>query len=394
MNFIRKISVIFCFLFIVNFQSVFSKNFGKKTKSKVSVPQTISVTNEPSKSKNSEETISKISGIKVEGIDPKKVSKINLSEPKISEISEGSKSISLEPSENMKEPETTKISKKSRKKQVIDEIKVFVSSQSDSAIILKSDVEKPGLDGASRNLRDLVIEKLMLFDAKKLNIKTTDEDIDKMLANIKKRYNLSEQDFRSLQTDEFKAQLNKNTTLDRLLDFRVPSKRIPVSTQDVEEYLEKNPKKEESKLVLTNVVVETTDSLDELKDKLESEEFLKSLKWGDSFEIEEAKLDEDKKSWKDKNIDDIVLIDRADNGFEITKIVDKIEAHFVPLYFDEAKKDMNKQLFAEAEQLMRKERYEKDLEAYSKDLLKKASLEFTHESDKEEVLNPKKLKNS
>ena len=71
---------------------------------------------------------------------------------------------------------------------VLNEVRAIVYGPASTALILTLDI-KPTLERRPRNLRNLVLEELMLIEARKMKMPITEEDVDRNLKQIQKLAN-------------------------------------------------------------------------------------------------------------------------------------------------------------------------------------------------------------
>ena len=71
---------------------------------------------------------------------------------------------------------------------IVNEIVAIVYSIEANEPILLSDLQA-GIDGQPKTLKDVVLERLILLDARKYKITVTDEEIDRFLAQLLKQNN-------------------------------------------------------------------------------------------------------------------------------------------------------------------------------------------------------------
>jgi peptidyl-prolyl cis-trans isomerase SurA len=113
-------------------------------------------------------------------------------------------------------------------------------------------------------LRELIDDEILRRRAEKLGLLATDEDVDRKLSEIKSPYTKEEFDARlkekKITLDDFKRDLRRSLTVDKVLNKEVTSK-INVSDQDIAEYY--NAHKSEFNLIepqyhLAQILVTTT----------------------------------------------------------------------------------------------------------------------------------------
>ncbi len=125
---------------------------------------------------------------------------------------------------------------------IIDRIVAVVNGD----IITLSEVQKINAVYSSQNIRrdalnDLIEKRLILQEAKKLGIKTTDDELKDAIEDIKRKNNIDDTGFMSLLAkegvtlEEYKANLKDQLTIGRLIETEVRSK-IVVTDKDISDY--------------------------------------------------------------------------------------------------------------------------------------------------------------
>lgn len=125
---------------------------------------------------------------------------------------------------------------------IIDRIVAVVNGD----IITISEVQKLNAVYSSQNIRrdalnDLIERRLILQEAKRLGIKTTDDELKDAIEDIKKKNNIDDAGFMSLlgkegvTLEEYKANLKDQLTTGRIIETEVRSK-IVVTDKDISDY--------------------------------------------------------------------------------------------------------------------------------------------------------------
>jgi parvulin-like peptidyl-prolyl isomerase len=266
--------------------------------------------------------------------------------------------------------------------ELINEVKAIIYHDDGSEVILKSHI-RLGLDGSLRTLRDIILEHLMVLDAKMLHMDISDADLDRYLNQLQKERGLTRESVKQmfkqlgLSYEEGLELLRRQQIVQQILDFRIRSdKRMIVDRQALERYYEEHPRiiPESFTLAQTLVPFEKA-SKEELDSLIESGAYTTIFSW-DEFTVELDDLAEDKKFIREKNEGDIVSLEEIESGYEITRLVKKVPAKTIPL--DE--------VYDEIDYAVKRDKYFQLIEEYGEDLLRKASIRFMRESDKQEVM--------
>jgi len=259
----------------------------------------------------------------------------------------------------------------------VDKIIAIVYSGDEKSIILQSDL-KPGLDGIKKNLEQLINDRLVLLDAKKLKIEVDKEQVNRYLSQVQRQYNLTQNDIKKIFSeagytyDEGIENLKNIQTIDLMLETRVRSKII-IDKKEIEDYYNKNPLYEVGKYYISQAFIpfnggsKTLKKIKVQKD-IESKDILKNVEWSDPIEFEDKDFSDDKKYIANLNKDDVVISNEDDRGLYLIRIVDKKEKILIPL----------ENRYKEISSIIGKERYEKALNDYYNMLRKSAIIKYQY----------------
>ncbi len=145
----------------------------------------------------------------------------------------------------------------------IDEIKAVVFGEEGAQVITRSDVERPGIDGSPRTLDDLVLERLLFLDAKKYNMISDEDAVDKYLANIQRENNMSMDDLKNLFSNagytyqEGREQFGTMQAVNSIMDFRIRS-RLMIPEREIVAYHKAHPDEEPERYFIQRAVVPIT----------------------------------------------------------------------------------------------------------------------------------------
>lgn len=131
----------------------------------------------------------------------------------------------------------------------IDEIRIILYLGSGDEVILTSDI-KPRLDGVPQTLRDLILEVLMLEDARRLKLSVSEEDVERFFVELQKKNRISRETLKAAMLqegydfEEGKEKIRKNQLVSQIISILVKSdKRLIIQKEEVEKYYSKYPKK-------------------------------------------------------------------------------------------------------------------------------------------------------
>lgn len=263
----------------------------------------------------------------------------------------------------------------------VDEIIVIIYHANGNVPILRSDI-RPSIDGRPRNLRDILVEELLILDGKKLKIEVSEADIDRFLGQLQKANGVSldaiQQLFKEMgyTLEEGRAQLKRNQMISEVVEFRIKGQhRMVIEPAVIEEYYTAHPEYHEPRFTLVQAVVPhgaLTRADLEKRIAEKSQEFV----WQEPFTVLESELPEEKQFIKAHNDGDIVTIEEGAEGFEITKLVHRQERTLISL--DERRDMISGEI--------RKQRFLELRDEFFKKLLSEAHMKFTHATDRAAVL--------
>ena len=263
-------------------------------------------------------------------------------------------------------------------KKLINEILVIIYHEMGTVAVLASDV-RPGLDGRMQTLREVILSKLMQFDAMYHKIVVTPEQAEQYIENIQKQNRLSKKAVEDLfreagySYNEAREYLRSRQMIEQVVEFRVKSdKRMIVSRMDAEERYKKNPPTTETLYALAIAFIPQEQlGKKTLEEYLKNADAEKNLMFDEPFELKESEIAPDRQIILTKQAGDIVFTEPVEGGFEVTRLLKKISAGAVP--FDDC--------YHEIATKMRQERLKEVFDEYYNLLLSQATLRFTHPED-------------
>jgi hypothetical protein len=263
-------------------------------------------------------------------------------------------------------------------RKLINEVLVIIYHEMGTVAVLASDI-RPGLDGRMRTLREVILNKLMQFDALYHKIVVTPEQADQYIENIQKENRLSKKAVEDLFREagytyqEAREYLRSRQMIEQVVEFRVKSdKRMIVSRAEAEARYKENPPATEPLYTLAIAFVSQEQlGKKRLEEYLASINLEKDLIFDEPLELKESEIAADRQIITTKEPGEIVFIEPVEGGFEITRLVKKVPAGTIP--FDDCYHEIAIQ--------MRKERLKEVFDGYYKLLLSQATLRFTHPED-------------
>lgn len=256
---------------------------------------------------------------------------------------------------------------------LLDKICVVVFSEESTEIITQSDLERPGLDGSPRSLNDLILEKLVFADAKKMKIVADEEAVDRHLMSVQKDNNLTLDQLKEIfksagySYEEGRAQFGVMTTVNSMLDFKIRS-RLMIPEKEITAYYDEHPEIEEAQYKLVKTIVPYADDREQQQIKLNppSKSTIAGLAWSEPFWITQSELAEDKQFITSLPAGAVAAPQETPEGFELFRMIERKEERLKPLL----------DRYQEITEALRKPRYDKLFAEYKKELFDNASLVY------------------
>lgn len=253
---------------------------------------------------------------------------------------------------------------------IVDEILASIYHPEGNEIVLLSDLI--GIDGQERTLQDIVLERLMVLDARRYKVVVADEELDRFLANLQKQNGWTRNDFimfldeRGYSFEEGRELLRAKQMVNQMIDHKVRTdKRMSISREQAQSYYEASPEYEEASYTLDIAYVPTSQyNREQLEKMSKSHKLPDDIHFDEAFTLKANELPEDRRFVEHKTVGDIVLIEPVADGHELTRLVAKSKAETVP--FD----------FQRVASRMRQERFKQVLEDYQKELLAHARIKY------------------
>lgn len=256
----------------------------------------------------------------------------------------------------------------------VDEILAVLYHPEGNEPVLLSDITT-SIDGGERELRDVILERLMVLDARKYKIAVTDEELDRFMGQLIKSNGWSKNDMvlfldsRGYTLDEGRELLRNKQMMNQVVDYRVRSdKRMFVSREEAQAYYDTHPEGAEATYTLDVAYVPKSQYTKEQVEKLKKKNKIpKSIQFDEPFTLKESELADDRRELiVAEKVGAIVFIEELPEGFELTRLVEKTEREVVPL----------EQCYAQVVAKIRQERFTEVLKGYQDELLKGASIVY------------------
>jgi hypothetical protein len=262
---------------------------------------------------------------------------------------------------------------------VVDAIKVIIVTDEGTEIILKSDLERPGLGGAVKPLDAMVFERLVFCDAKRFKQLPDDNAIDKYITRVMRENNLTRKDIDQMFSqagytyDEGREELRRMQAVQLMMSQKIYA-NVTVSRHEVVAYCQAHPVWTDTSAQIARVVIpysgssahekETQKAL--LHEQIKDFNYVRMLPWSGSFWVKKSELAANRQFIFDVPVGGVSEPHAMADGFELLRVLDKKEAQLIPL---------EERYPYIAEELARP-KYDKLLEKYRKHLMDSASIVY------------------
>jgi len=257
---------------------------------------------------------------------------------------------------------------------------VYGEDKDDIAVITKSDITRPGIDGAIHGLDDKIFEKLLWFDAKKYRIlqsENKDEIIERHLKSVERENNISRKDlieiFRKAgyTFEEGKEQFGVMYTVNAMIDFKVRG-GLFVSQKEVQSYYDENPEYVDATYILQRGLIPydysktENEQLHEVSKQLAHTEKISNVEWAPAITIKQDQMAPSIAFIIDMKAGDISSPVLTKDGIEVFKLINVTPRRLRT--FDER--------YAQIAEMLRRPKYQEILTNYKKELHDRASIVY------------------
>lgn len=188
---------------------------------------------------------------------------------------------------------------------VIDTVKAAIHGQEGTEIVTLSDVSRPALTGNIRTLDEIIFERSVFLDAKKMKFNGDDDAVDKYISAIARENNLSQNDIEKLFTEvgytyaEGREQLQIMQSFNNMLDFKIRSNLI-IPRKQVIEYWQNNPVWQDARYYISYTSVpfgkDKEVTRNQLIDYIKTRKSTPLIRWSSPFWIDQSDIAQDKQS--------------------------------------------------------------------------------------------------
>lgn len=261
-------------------------------------------------------------------------------------------------------------------KYVLDRTLAVIYHPEDIVVISASDL-RPSLDGAPKTFKQVLLEKLMVLDARELKITVTEEDVDKQLATVQKENNLTRDDViaifkqAGLSVTQAREDLRDQQMIQTVIEARTRSKTA-VSAKEIETYYAENPIVQPGNITFCFAFVPFEHYKSKVTQRtaiqkgIESGDINTTAAWMDPITLNLKDVPEDKVFLKDLSSGSIVQAQETEEGVQLLKLIDKVPETVVPL------KEREREIMMQ----FRMDRRGKAIAEYHEELLKKARIKY------------------
>lgn len=266
----------------------------------------------------------------------------------------------------------------------IDEILATIYHKEGVELVLRSDI-RPGLDGVMRDLKRVILERLVMLDALNLHVTISDADIERFFDQLQKQNNVPRSAIDAMlrelgfTPEEGRTELRRKQLIDSAVDYRVRgSKELIVDQSAIAEYDSEHPVMTEPVYTLAQSYVPRTEmTREELDEALTDSAYVAALVFDTPFSVTHSEVPEDRQDALVAPPGSIVEVDEVGDYYEITKLISTKPAERVPLTPERAR---------DIDMILKKERYMQILHDYEEKLFREAYIMFTYPADREAVL--------
>lgn len=258
----------------------------------------------------------------------------------------------------------------------VDKVLALVYTTEETSLVLQSDL-RPGLDGASKALEDVVLERLILADAKRMKVTVSEAEIDRYLAKVEEQHKLTREQTKELfksmgySYEEARNQLRNMQMVEQIKDHKVRNK-AHVGTKEIEKYYTEHPVYEEASYTITQGFVPFQGSSRSIKkalvqQALEAHTIDTMTQWTPPVTLKDSDFAPEKVYIKELQPGTVTQVQETDEGISLIQLVSKKPQRLVPL------EERTKEIAA----LLGKSKYETAFEEYKKNLFAFGRIKYT-----------------
>lgn len=227
--------------------------------------------------------------------------------------------------------------------ELIDKISYVLYGDDETVVLTDSDLQRSTIDGRVLSPEEWLGMYSAYLDAQRFKIELNDEDVDKTLLGVQKEYSLTEDDLRAMfkaggyTWEEARRQLGIMQIEKSRIDWELSSNTTDrISDEDVKIYCQNHPNYIQGKYTVQRAVVlfdpeqKKKKQRKALQEKI-SKNNLDSINWSTAYTLDEDDLSDSALTVFSKLCPgEVSPINEVFNGFEITRLVSKIDGQNQP----------------------------------------------------------------
>lgn len=262
----------------------------------------------------------------------------------------------------------------------IDSIKVVVYGPEKTDLITESDVRRPGIDGSTHTIEDMMYERLMFQEAMRFNIISDEDALDTYLREIQREQGMTTEDLKNIFRQagytyaEGKVEFGRIKAVNQIVNVRVLS-QLAIPKSEVEAYYTEHPQIQLARYNLQHAVAPVPARASErdkerIKNKLvelaEQDNNGDKIAWTDPYWLSHDEVAEDKQfiyTLEGGHVSDPYEIP---DGFLVFKLLEKEDAILISL----------EDSYQEIVELLRQPKFVQRFEEYKQELKDNASFIF------------------
>lgn len=257
-----------------------------------------------------------------------------------------------------------------------DQIELVIFGESDVEIVTKADMVRPSFGGGSKTQEQLIFEKSVLLDAKKHNVPCDEETIDTGMDQMKREYNLSQDDLEAIFNEsgytmqEGRDQFRDMHMINMMFDAKVRSHLI-IPRKEIDAYCSEHPESIEATYTLERFFVPFVPGKTEQEQR---KAIVRTLKTKGieglattsriEFVLNHSEIAPSKRFIYSMKLGSVAGPFALSDGFELFRLTDKVEEHLKTV----------EERYHEVADILRRPKYEKLMQEYRDYLMKNISI--------------------
>ncbi len=268
--------------------------------------------------------------------------------------------------------------------EVLDQIVAIIYHVEGNELVLDSD-RLGVLDGKPKSLREIVVEKLMLLDARRHKISVPEETLDRFIGQLLKNNGWSRFELidflekRGYSFEEGRDLLRAQQMINQLLDYKIRADpRMVVERSEAKAYYDAQPSNVEATYTLQMAYIPFSKyPAKKIEEWIKKNQLPEDVVWDEPFTLKVSELEEDRlkllrpTAGATPVAGQVVSFEKAvaengDNGYELTRLVNSTAEQRIS--FDEC--------YGEIVGRIRQERFSTVLENYHRELIERAHIVY------------------